>query len=150
MSFKKIQVPSLNTLFLGFSLLGLLDTIYLSYTRYMHIDKMFCNGLSGCGIVESSPYAVMFGVPLAYLGLLFYMVMFIISLLLIYKVSIPRLRDVVLAMTIFGALDSIYFIYLQAFVIKAFCFYCIISAIITFCLATLAIFMWLKRNVEVL
>ncbi len=114
--------------------IGLIDSLYLSYARFASVDLPCSVTNGGCSVVAESPYAVLFGMPLAYLGVLFYLSILIISLLIIFKSKIKHLSDALLIITVLGALSSAYFLYLQGFVIKAFCIYCIVSAIISFIL----------------
>ncbi len=128
------------------SLVGFIDALYLSYARYMHVDLPCSITNGGCSVVAASPYAVMFGVPLAYLGLVFYLIMFTLTVVYYFKSNIVNFTKVLLGVTLFGAIDSLYFLYLQGFVINAFCIYCIISAIITFCLFAIVLTLYLQKK----
>ena len=128
----------------GVAGLGLIDALLLSYARYSHIDLPCSITSGGCATVAASPYAVMFGMPLAYLGVVYYVAVLLLSVLLLRKFRIPFASKVVLGVTLFGALDSLYFLYLQAFVIQAFCVYCILSACATFILAGLGVWYFLQ------
>jgi uncharacterized membrane protein len=130
---EKLNQHKVNIAF-ALTIVGLMDALYLSYARYMSVDLPCSITNGGCSVVAASPYAVMLGVPLAYLGVLFYLIMFGALSAYVYKPSIKYIREAILTIAIFGALDSLYFLYLQAYVIKAFCIYCIISAVITFAL----------------
>ena len=134
---QKIQ-RKFGIMLLTLSAIGLIDALYLSYARYAHIDVPCSITNGGCSVVAASPYAVMFGVPLAYLGVLFYIVVSVLAVLLIMRIKIKKLNNYILVATLFGALDSLYFLYLQGFVIKAFCVYCIISALTSFVLLVVA------------
>jgi uncharacterized membrane protein len=116
-----------------FSIIGFLDALYLSYARYTSSD-IACSLMDGCNVVAASEYAVMLGVPLAYAGVLFYIGMIVLLGLIWRRVHTKLVKDALLIFATFGALSSIYFIYVQAVLIGAFCMYCIISAIITFLL----------------
>ncbi len=135
---------NIKLILITLSLIGLLDSLYLSYARYMHVDLPCSITNGGCSIVAASPYAVIMGMPLAYLGVLFYIFIISIVFLYIFKPNTFYIKEIILTTSIFGALDSLYFIYLQAYVIKAFCIYCIISAIITFILVPLAYLLYKK------
>ncbi len=115
-------------IFLGLSFLGLIDSIYLSYMKLQESD-LVCNVLEGCNLVTQSEYAKIFGIPLAYLGVFFYCLL-ILTLLFFLK-SKKAICFRFLQITIFaGFLSSLYFLYLQVFVIRALCTYCLFSLII--------------------
>ncbi|MDP2650209.1 MAG: vitamin K epoxide reductase family protein [bacterium] len=109
------------------SAVGLIDAGYLAYSRFSH-SELSCSFLDGCNLVAASPYSVLFGiVPLAYLGFLFYALMLVLALVLLSR-NTPLVRQTALLFSAAGVLSSAYFTYLQIFVIKAFCVYCLISA----------------------
>ena len=103
---------------------------------------------SGCDIVLSSPYATVFGLPLALFGFLGYasMVLLAVAPLLVPQ-SNKNLRSKLeartglllfaggTAMTVFSG----YLMYLLAFEIKAVCIYCVGSAILSMTLLILAV-----------
>lgn len=132
------------------SLIGIADTAYLSYTRATHGD-LSCSILSGCNIVAASPESVLFGiVPLAYLGLAFYIAIFVLALIFLFSQTKAVLWLLVTA-TGLGFLSSIYFLYVQAYVIGAFCIYCLISAAtatLLFALVILLVWRSFKRASE--
>ena len=121
----------------GVASLGLIDALFLSYARYAHIDLPCDITSGGCATVAASPYAVMFGMPLAYLGVVYYIAVLLLSVALLRGFRHAYARQALLGLTIFGALDSLYFLYIQGFIIGAFCIYCIISAAATFIIAGL-------------
>jgi uncharacterized membrane protein len=83
--------------------------------------------------VAYSPYGRIYGVPIGYFGLFFYAVM------LAFGSSRRGLRLVVLLYSIIGVCGSIGFVYLDLVFIRAFCIYCLISAIDTVVLLLSAI-----------
>ncbi|KKW47758.1 MAG: hypothetical protein A2128_01805 [Candidatus Liptonbacteria bacterium GWC1_60_9] len=109
---------------------GFLDSLYLTVSHYRNVSPV-CGPLVGCETVLSSPYATIIGgTPNALWGVLYYLVLIALG------VGLYRARDGALllaAKTIaaLGALAHLYFIYLQAFVIRAWCPYCILSASLT-------------------
>ncbi len=130
---------------IGLSSVGLIDALYLSYARYMGVTVPCSVTEGGCAIVAASPYAVVFGIPLAYLGVMFYAIT--IALAVLYKKYANfYLQYALIATIVFGAIDSLYFMYLQAFVIGAFCIYCIISAIITWLLLVFAMILHIRHK----
>lgn len=108
------------------SFLGLVDSLYLVETQISN-KPIICGFFEGCATVAESKYSVLFGVHLSSLGTLFYFALFIFFLLLLF-VRVRLVRAAVLVLSAIGALASLYFVYLQFFVIQALCVYCMISA----------------------
>ncbi len=113
------------------ALCGVADAIYLTIKHYTG-DPVPCSIVAGCEQVLTSPYAEIFGIPLAMFGAAAYFVAFSLAILAAFgNRLIWRLFGVqVVLMVLFTA----WLIYLQAFVIQAFCQFCLISAAITFTL----------------
>jgi len=100
---------------------------------------LVCNFLDGCQIVATSPYSRIFGVPLALFGFFFYITAF--GLLARAFTHHSRLLSrLLIAVTFLGFLASLYFMYLQAFIIRSWCEYCILSAISSTLLFILTLF----------
>jgi uncharacterized membrane protein len=95
--------------------------------------------IDGCNTVAYSPYGSIFGVPIGVYGLIFYLIMIILTLLLVFFRFSRRLRLAVLLYAVTGVLFSVYFYYLDLVYIRAFCIYCLISAILTVLLLIYAI-----------
>jgi uncharacterized membrane protein len=111
------------------ALLGLADAIYLT-VEHVTGQSVRCTIIAGCSEVLSSSYAVVAGIPLAALGAAAYFSVFSLATLAAfgYRVAGTLLTPLILAMF----LVSLWLIYLQAFVIRAFCQFCLFSAAITF------------------
>jgi uncharacterized membrane protein len=122
-----------------FSLCGLADAIYLTI-EHITGQSVRCTIIAGCSEVLSSPYAVVAGYPLASIGALAYFSVFSLAILALfgYRIAGQLLPLLAIAM----CLVSLWLIYLQAFVIRAFCQFCLISAAVTFVLTGLAIVLW--------
>jgi vitamin-K-epoxide reductase (warfarin-sensitive) len=84
-----------------------------------------------CGIVNHSPYAVMYGVPVAALGIAGYLLMLVLSLL--------RRRALLLAATLVGMAFALYLTHIEASVLGVWCLYCVISQGVIAAMALLAI-----------
>ena len=117
---------------------GLADSAYLAQHEASG-TPLLCNiqNLSGCNVVAASQYSHIFGIPLAEFGILFYGILFVLAALEI--VIFDRLlRRVLQAVSLIGVAASLYFTLIQAFVIRAFCIYCLVSAFITLLIFILA------------
>lgn len=108
-----------------FALLGLADAAYLT-SKHLMDTQVSCNITTGCERVLTSSYAEIFGIPTAALGLIAYFAAFSSAILTYFNYRKTWF--------IFGALSglmaffSLWLVYLQAFVIGAFCQFCLLSA----------------------
>jgi uncharacterized membrane protein len=116
----------------GLALLGLGVAAYLAYVEITHVEAI-CGPIGACNIVRSSPYAQIFGIPIAVLGVLFYL---LVGVLWAGQKYLPgRWAGLVevelLGLSVAGLLFSIYLTWLELFVIQAVCAWCLSSAVIT-------------------
>ena len=119
------------------ALLGLADAVYLT-VEHLSGQSVRCMVVSGCDEVLQSSYAtVAFGVPVAAVGAVAYFTVFSLATLAAYGYDGARRLLTPLVAVMF--LATLWFLYLQAFVIRAFCTYCLISAAITTTLTLLVL-----------
>lgn len=111
--------------FLIFGLVGFLDATYLTIGHFRNIVPP-CT-IHGCEIVLTSGYSTIASIPIALLGALYYLTVLIGTLVYIDTRKTELLRHLA-RLTTLGLLASIIFVYLQAFVIHAWCQYCLLSA----------------------
>jgi len=118
-------------LMLVFGAIGIADAFYDSYAIYNE-QLLWCPPpIDGCNTVANSPYARIVGVPLGYLGVVFYLVTFALAALLLFDPFSRGLRLGALLYAVLGVSGSIYFMVIQFAFIHAFCIYCSISAALT-------------------
>ncbi len=122
------------------SLFGLFDSLYLLYTYTSPSRPMVCIG-TGCDAVRASAYSNLWGVPMPVFGVLGYTLLAIVVITeSLFSAPLARLaRYAFLGMTGFGFLFSLYLEYLQAFVIHAYCAWCVTSCVVMTALFALAI-----------
>jgi uncharacterized membrane protein len=119
------------------ALAGLADASYLT-VEHLTGQSVRCMVVSGCDEVLQSSYAtVAAGVPVAAVGALAYFAVFSLATLAAFGYGGARRLLAPLVAVMF--LATLWFLYLQAFVIKAFCTYCLISATVTTVLALLVL-----------
>lgn len=128
---------------LAFALLGAVDAGYLSSVA-LSGDPLACNFIKGCEAVAMSSYSRVLGVPLSVFGLLFYLTAVGIVIFIFNKPS-GFARTLLLTVSGLGVAASLYFTYLQAFVIQAWCEYCIFSAV-TSLLVFVSAYMYVMDN----
>jgi uncharacterized membrane protein len=123
---------------------GLGVSIYLTLTHYTKAVSLVCsnNGAINCEKVTTSAQSVVFGVPVAVLGLIFFVSMLVLSLPRIYQrpeLGIARLR---LASSVVGIGFVFYLLYSELFVIHAICLWCSSVHILTFIIFCLVVTGW--------
>ncbi|HLL15116.1 MAG TPA: vitamin K epoxide reductase family protein [Pyrinomonadaceae bacterium] len=118
------------------SLAGLADAIYLT-VEHLSGRSVRCTVTSGCSEVLASPYATIGGYPLALFGALAYFTAFSLATLAAFGSQRAGNLFAVLVALMFAV--SLWLLYLQAFVLHAFCQYCLLSAAITTLLACIAV-----------
>lgn len=84
-----------------------------------------------CGVVNHSPYAVMFGVPVAAFGIAGY--------LLIAVLGFTRRKALLLISVLIALAFALYLTNIEAHVLEVYCLYCVISQGIIAILALLSI-----------
>lgn len=133
---KSNTVAKLPLLAAVVALIGLGDAIYLTI-HHLTKELVPCGEGFDCGAVLSSEYAEIAGIPLAAFGVAAYFIAFSLAILAAFgNRTMWKLFGVQVT---FMVLASSYFVYLQAFVIKAFCQFCLISAGICLTLFIIAI-----------
>lgn len=110
---------------LALSVAGFMDAVYL-WIKAIVGSPVTCYAFGGCDTVAQSKYSLLLGIPLSLLGAVFYAAM-IVLLTYYLRHKTKRGLQQVQYIAIFGGLFSLYLFALQAFVIEAWCFYCVIS-----------------------
>ena len=101
---------------------------------------------TGCDIVQSSPYAVLFGVPLAFLGILAFGAYLILAGLALR--AGPVARRILSAMLVLNVLEvgfTAYFGYVQVALIHAICSLCAFAAALNVAIGVLILCAVLSR-----
>jgi len=110
-------------IFLFVSFIGFLDSAYLTATHYSGVLAP-CIIVHGCDTVTTSSYSQIGGIPVALLGALYYLCVFL--LILAFLDTKKRIFFVVARiLTLVGFLFSLWFLYVQAALLHAYCIYCL-------------------------
>ena len=125
----------LSLLIIFFIVLGIADTAYLSFEHFTNfVPPCPVHSVLGsfidCNKVLTSVYSQFFGIPLAYLGLAYFLALFLLK----FVVS----KKIFFGITTLALTASGYLIYLQLFVLHAICIYCMICAGVNIILFALA------------
>ncbi|MBI4234691.1 vitamin K epoxide reductase family protein [Candidatus Peregrinibacteria bacterium] len=129
---------TIHALLFTLAAIGLSETSYLIKKRKADsAPHCFIGG--SCQVVLESKYNKIFGIHNDILGFFFYFVLSLILGLIVVGIEPLQVLDMLARASIFSAaIFSIVLVYLQKFVIKAWCFWCLLSAI-TIWLMTLII-----------
>lgn len=121
---------------------GLVDSGYLTIK---HLQGSYIRCGDDCSAVLGSKYAEgVAGVPLAGFGAMAYIAVIVAAVFAARGSTLGR--QILALMAIIMASVSLWLLYLQAFVIHAFCKYCLASAAASFCLAGLLLIERLHRG----
>jgi uncharacterized membrane protein len=114
---------------IGLALLGLAVSIYMTIFKLTE-NKGMCLGNGGCSTVNNSPYAEIYGIPVAVIGIAGYAV---IAALLFMEDRNKSLKAngtmIVFGLALIGFLFTLYLIYLEFAVIHALCPFCLTSQV---------------------
>lgn len=122
------------------ALVGLFVAMYLLLYKLGYIGTLSCK-IGSCEKVNTSPYAVLLGVPVSFWGVLYYIALFATAFASTTErlVDDRRMAPALVVLTGWGVLFSGYLTYLEAAVIHAWCQWCVISAILVVIMFVLAL-----------
>ena len=122
--------------------LGMVDAFYLSIKRGSgHIP---CHVTHGCEEVLTSKYSEVVGIPLSWFGLAFYLAVFGCA---VFALSgSPSAIRLVFWPAMAGFLVSVSLLSIQAFVLHAYCEYCLLSALLVTSIFALSYFERANRH----
>lgn len=118
------------------SLIGLAEATYLAVLSLTGATAV-CSGSASCFEVLGSRYAKVSGIPVAGFGALAYFIAFSAATFAAFNYVRARLFFSVTVGVMF--LTTLWLLYVQAFLLHAFCRYCLFSAAMIFFLAGMAI-----------
>jgi uncharacterized membrane protein len=112
-----------------FALLGMLIAFYILLYD-LGRSSLVCP-ISGCDVVQASPYSKWFGLPVAGFGFAYFSGLFALSLYGVFSNVLLgfRVSDLLRLCCTPGLVFYAYFTYLEAFVIHAWCFWCVTSSL---------------------
>lgn len=115
----------LRVLVAALAVAGILISAYLTWSHLRGVAPVCVGGSSGCETVQSSRYSEILGVPVALLGVAGYATLLLSA--------IPRDERAVLLglfVALVGTLFNAYLTYLELFVIRAICQWCVANAVV--------------------
>ncbi len=124
------------------SVAGLGIAGYLTYEHFTGSSSLVCSdkGIVNCLAVTTSSYAVVAGVPVAVLGLIFFAVTLVLQLPVAWRWPNPIIRKARLAWAVIGLGTVIYLLYAELFEIDAICLWCTAVHVLTLVLFVSTVF----------
>ena len=119
-----------------FAVVGLSDATYLT-VQALTGETLSCGGSPDCFRVLGSSYAKLKGIPVALIGALAYFSTFTFATFAAFGYA--RARKFLALIVGMMFLATLWLLYVQAFLLHAYCRYCLFSAAITFLIAGLLI-----------
>ena len=113
------------------ALAGLFVALYLTLYKAGVIGQLTCS-IGSCETVNTSRWSTLLGLPVAAWGLGFYIVALVIAVASTQDRWIDERGPsvVLVALSGWGVLFSLWLTYLELFVINAICMWCVVSAVI--------------------
>jgi uncharacterized membrane protein len=118
------------------SLIGLADSVYLT-VQHLTGRSVKCTVTSGCSAVLSSSYATVAGIPTAAFGALAYFSAFSFATLAAF--GYERARTGLALLIAPMLITTLWLLYVQVFVLRAYCEFCLLSAAVTLTLTALVV-----------
>jgi uncharacterized membrane protein len=140
-----------RTIVAALALAGFFVALYLYFYKIGRIGNLSCS-IGSCETVNLSKWATFMGLPVALWGVGFYLVVFLLAFASLrdrYADSVGMSR-ILVVFTGFGAIFSSWLTYLELFVIKAICQWCVISAVIVTTACIVAVLDLRDRRAETL
>jgi uncharacterized membrane protein len=125
------------------SLLGIFLGAYLTLYKFGIIGSLVCN-VGSCERVQTSRWSVFLGLPVATWGVGFYLLMLALSIVSLQErfADSRTLSLTIMVLAGWGVLFTAWLNYLEAFVIHAWCEWCIGSATMILILFALSVLDW--------
>ena len=119
----------LSRLALALTIIGLLVSIYMTIFKITSNDKM-CIGSKDCSVVNASIYSEVNGIPVAVIGVVGYLALLAVQWLERKPGFFQENGSMIFfALSVTGFLFTLYLIYVEIVLIKAYCPFCITSQV---------------------
>lgn len=125
------------------SLVGLADATYLA-VQSLTGETLVCGGSADCFRVLGSVYARIAGIPVAAFGVVGYFGAFSLATFAVFGYARARKFFALIVWTMFAV--TLWFLFVQAFMLHAFCRYCLLSAALVFVLAAVVVLIPSSRS----
>jgi len=127
--------------------IGFFDSLYLTIIKLTNNKALCLEGVGDCWTVNMSVYSELAGIPISVLGMGAYLVLIAI-LFLETKGAFWENNSPILffGIALAGTIYSAYLTYVEIYVIKAICPFCVISAVVILALLVISIVRLIHSN----
>lgn len=140
-----LLIAALSLIALIFSVL-----ILIQKTSQNQTINNFCSAIdsnSKCNIVQESEYGKIFGIDNPWLGIAGFSVLLIISIINYFKDNYILRKMIMTAGILSGSL-AIYFLYVQKYLIGAYCIFCVIVDMVSIILLLSSFYILFKEKLK--
>ena len=138
----KLTIKQISWASLIMSLLGLADSIYLTIAHYTTPAILACPATKfiNCEKVTSSSYSMVFGVPITFFGIAFFVLLTVLSLPKFWLTTASFIKKLRILSVTLGMVGVFYLVYVELYKINSICLYCTGVHILTFLLFVITIY----------
>lgn len=112
------------------SIIGFIDSIYLTIVKFTQIPLYCTPGLGNCDTVQNSQWSEILGIPIALLGGISYLILIICYLYDQKSTFFSKYNSyIIFGISFFGFIYSLYLTYIELFILHTICQWCVLSAI---------------------
>lgn len=126
--------------------LGLIVSLYLLSVHWGW-GQIVCLNIGNCEVVNTSMYAELFGIPVSLLGACTYLALLVTGMLIRRHMYEELASLVQFFLAAIGVVFSVYLTYVELFILRAICPWCVLSALLITLIASLSI--WQAHDAEV-
>lgn len=128
------KIKWVSSIGLLLSILGIIDAGWLTISHYTTAVILACpeTAFINCAKVTQSSYSVIHGVPVALLGLGFFVIMFLFQLPATWKSANRYIRPLRVLLSVFGLITVFWLIFVELHKLNSICLYCTAVHILTF------------------
>jgi len=124
------------------SVIGFAVSFYIYYSK-KHDKHLYCVIGHDCDIVVHSKYGKTFGIENTIPGMFYFLIIFFYGFFIVLNRNIFKESIIyyfIVGISLASVLFSIYLVFVQAFVLKKWCDYCVISTIVSLLILIILIF----------
>ncbi|MFC1788160.1 vitamin K epoxide reductase family protein [Patescibacteria group bacterium] len=130
------------------ALLGLGIAIYSFLHNQAFASGEFCqiSESFNCDIVNKGPFSKFFGIPVALIGIIGYVLLLVSALIKLKQPADRGLTNFLTLAALGGLAFSLYLTSLEAFVLHSWCLLCLVSQALILLIAILSCWLWLREK----